>query len=90
MRRCRDWWPENPDSEEIFPMTTADYVAFVPDGKQRTALSGCLGRIFWNIASKSIFDAMKDHLDDEHHALVEEVELRRVMRYIGKRLNIVV
>jgi hypothetical protein len=59
-----DWWPKNPYPEDIFPMTVADYVAMIPDGKERTALSGCLGRLFWDMASKSIHDAMIESQQD--------------------------
>jgi len=51
------WWPENPYPADVFPMTVDDYVHAVPDENQRTALSGCLGRLFWGIASASIRDA---------------------------------
>ena len=50
-----DWWPENPYPEEIFPMKREKYVEIVPDPDVRTALSGMLGRIFWEIASEMIF-----------------------------------
>ena len=51
------WWPQNPYPADVFPMTVDDYVIAVPDETARTALSGCLGRLFWNIASKSIHEA---------------------------------
>ncbi len=66
-----DWWPETPYPEQIFPMTTKDYVKFVPDPQQRTALSGCLGRLFWDIASETIWDRLKEHLDDLEIAQLE-------------------
>lgn len=51
------WWPQNPYPTDVFPMTVDDYVKAVPDENERTALSGCLGRLFWDIASQSIHDA---------------------------------
>ena len=51
------WWPENPYPEAIFTMTLDDYVKAVPDPKLRTAISGALGRYFWELASDTIFEA---------------------------------
>jgi len=59
-----EWWPENPYPESIFPMTTKDYVIAIPDPKLRTAVSGCNGRFFWNLASKMIWESLKEHLKD--------------------------
>ena len=53
------WWPENPYPVEVFPMTTKEYVKAVPDEDKRTAISGHLGRLFWNLASKSILKAWR-------------------------------
>ena len=53
-----DWWPENPYPVEIFTMLLEDYSKIIPDPNTRTAVSGMLGREFWEIASKSIWDAM--------------------------------
>ena len=55
------WWPCNPYPETIFCSMTEDkYDELVPDPGQQTALSGFLGRLFWGIASDSIFAAMTD------------------------------
>lgn len=54
-----NWWPKNPYPEAIFPMKTEEYSKIVPDPHQRTALSGMLGRVFWDIAAKSIWDAIE-------------------------------
>ena len=62
MKDKPNWWPENPYPESIFPMPREKYPEIVPDPKTRTALSGMLGRCFWDIASKSILDAMKEGL----------------------------
>ena len=66
-----EWWPENPYPDDIFPMTDEEYVAAVPDEKLRTSISGCLGRMFWNIASQSIFEVMVEniHTDDYREAI---------------------
>ena len=55
-----DWWPTNPYPEDVFPMTTEQFVELIPDENQRAAISGCLGRMFWNIASESIWSAMQE------------------------------
>lgn len=72
MRDYPFWWPENPYPEEIFPMTEEDYVKYVPDAEERTAMSGCLGRLFWDIASKSILDAYLSH-----EPPIEQTELEK-------------
>ena len=57
------WWPENPYPESVFPMTEAEYVAAVPDPQLRTAISGSLGRQFWDICEKSIYDALMENFN---------------------------
>lgn len=52
------WWPKNPYHESIFPMPDERYLEIVPDPELRTALSGMLGRRFWDIASEMIWTAM--------------------------------
>ncbi len=59
------WWPKNPYSKNIFPMDRDLYQDIVPDPKTRTALSGCLGREFWDIASETIWDAMCQNEQDK-------------------------
>jgi len=58
------WWPKNPYPESIFPMKRDDYAKAVPDPNNRTALSGMLGREFWEIASDSIWNALRSALDN--------------------------
>ncbi len=60
-----DWWPKNPYPQDIFPMPREEYVKIVPDPKIRTALSGMLGRIFWEIASESIWERYKEFYREE-------------------------
>lgn len=60
-----DWWPENPYPEHIFPMTIEEYIKAIPDDKLRGAISGCLARWAWGVASDMIFRAWKDSLEDE-------------------------
>ena len=70
------WWPDNPYPESIFPMPREKYEEVVPDPKTRTALSGMLGREFWDIASESIWAALRDKIRElEQH----EDELKRVI-----------
>jgi len=65
-----DWWPKNPYPEDIFPMKREDYSKIIPDKYKLAALSGMLGRLFWDIASDMIWDRLKEHLED----LEEEVK----------------
>jgi len=44
-------------------MDISEYEKIVPDPRIRTVLSGCLGRLFWEIASTAIWEAMKDEDD---------------------------
>lgn len=55
------WWPQNPYPNDIFVMPRSRYAEIVPDPMTRTALSGTLGREFWEIASDMIWDAMQAH-----------------------------
>lgn len=59
------WWPTNPYPETIFPMERDRYAEIVPDELTRTALSGMLGREFWDIASNEIWQAICQNWDDE-------------------------
>ena len=59
-----DWWPKNPYPESIFPMPEGRYPEIVPDPELRTALSGMLGRRFWDIASDTIREAMLEAIED--------------------------
>lgn len=49
-----DWWPECPYPTDIFPMSMGEYAKIVPDDATRTALSGMLGRFFWQMTTASI------------------------------------
>ncbi len=49
-----DWWPECPYPTDIFPMSMGEYAKIVPDDATRTALSGALGRFFWQVTTTSI------------------------------------
>ena len=57
-----EWWPENPYPKSVFPMEDAEYLKIVPNPKTRTALSGCPGRHFWEIASEDIFEAVGENI----------------------------
>ena len=59
-----DWWPKNPYPVSVFPMPEERYPEIVPDPKLRTALSGMLGRRFWDVASEAIWAAMLEAIDD--------------------------
>ena len=59
-----DWWPKNPYPKSIFPMQRGQYAEIVPNPQLRTALSGMLGREFWNIASDTIWEAMVSAIEN--------------------------
>jgi hypothetical protein len=59
-----EWWPRNPYPDDIFPMTRPEYADVVPDPHTRTALSGMLGREFWEIASDAIWEAWQNHREE--------------------------
>ena len=59
-----EWWPKNPYPVDIFPMPREEYGDIVPDPHTRTALSGMLGREFWEIASDAIWNAFQDHMEN--------------------------
>ena len=59
-----DWWPKTPYPASIFPMARERYPEIVPDPQLRTALSGMLGREFWDIASEMIWEAMREAVED--------------------------
>lgn len=63
------WWPRNPYSESIFPMERTRYAEIVPDPDTRTALSGMLGREFFDIASESILAAHQEKIEEIREAI---------------------
>lgn len=58
------WWPYCPYPESLFPMDIAQYPKMVSDPQVRTALSGALGRHFWNLASDAIWENMRQIADE--------------------------
>ena len=71
------WWPENPYSQDIFALDDRNvYVQAVTDENLRTAISGMLGRRFWQIASDSIWSAMQENPVPTDRLLPILVELR--------------
>ena len=59
------FWPENPYPESVFPMPEERYPEIVPDPGLRTALSGMLGRRFWDVASETIWEAILAAVEDD-------------------------
>ena len=51
------WWPENPYPEDVFTMNLNQYVEAIPDPHLRSAISGCLARWAWGVASDMIWKA---------------------------------
>jgi len=60
-----DWWPQNPYPSDIFSMRRDEYSGIVADPLKRTALSGMLGRVFWEIASEMIWNAMQTSQNED-------------------------
>ena len=60
-----DWWPKNPYPKNIFTMTIEEYVLAVPDKTLRTAISGCLGRYFWEMVSEDIWEKWQNYLKEK-------------------------
>lgn len=54
------WWHETPYPEDIWAMTTEQYVAAVPDPHLRTAISGYLMRAGWRAAAQTIKEALEE------------------------------
>lgn len=60
-----DWWPRNPYPESIFPLSTKALPDLIPDEKTRTSVTGCLARVFWNLASDEIFKRYEESREVE-------------------------
>ena len=58
-----DWWPQNPYPADIFIGDRSELPTLIPDGTLRTHLSGIMGRLFWDIASDTIFDRWQQYRD---------------------------
>lgn len=64
MSEMPEWWPRNPYPESVFPMPRERYPEIIPDPDTRTALSGMLGRLFWDIASETIWSAWREDQEE--------------------------
>ena len=60
IRKIRENIPSNPYSKDVFPMTIKEYAKLIPDHKLRTAISGCLGRHFWDIAVEAVLESVEE------------------------------
>lgn len=58
------WWPKNPYPEDIFPATVEEYIKLIPDPQNRTAISGLLMRLGWDVASDMIWRAWQEEQED--------------------------
>ena len=58
-----DWWPINPYPESVWPMQLGDISEIVRDPDELTAISGCMGRHFWEVASDDVCRAVQEELD---------------------------
>ena len=77
-----EWWPDNPYPKTVFPMEREAYTDIVPDPKTRTALSGMLGREFWEIASATIWEAVKDEMESIEQLQAEVKTLKEAIRFL--------
>ena len=68
------WFPRNPYPSDIFPMAIEEYPKVVPDDSQRTALSGCLGRWFWEMITEDILERMNRAYKDDPETFIKELE----------------
>ena len=82
MAKKPEWWPKNPYPESIFPMAREEYQSVVPDPRVRTALSGMLGRVFWDIASESILDSVRNHMAEVIEPF-DEPEKSKIQKALG-------
>ena len=64
MKRKPDWWPVNPYPSDIFIGRRDELAALIPDPDQRTKIAGIMGRMFWDIASEMIWNAMVESQTD--------------------------
>ena len=84
MNEKPDWWPENPYPANVFPLTMEAYADLI-DAETRTAVSGCLGRFFWDIASDHIFAAMQssDERQNPNDVLLQAADIAERLPYLG-------
>lgn len=80
-----EFWPKNPYPESIFPMERERYPEIVPDPELRTGLSGMLGREFWEIASKTILDALQNNMAEviENFDEPEKSTVQKALGIVG-------
>ena len=67
-----DWWPLNPYPESVWPMTMDDVAYEIRDPDKLTAISGSMGRYFWNVASHDIWEAMGIEIEEDRLVLEQE------------------
>jgi len=66
------WWPTNPYPESVWPMQLSDISEIVRNPDELTAISGAMGRHFWNVASDDIWEAMGVEIEWDRLLLEEE------------------
>ena len=64
LKRIEDCFPENPYPESIFPMTEDEYIKFIPDPHNRTAVSGCVGRFVFEATKRRFLEAIKNEFEE--------------------------
>lgn len=58
------WFPSCPWPKDIWTMTKEEYVKAVPDHNLRTAISGFLMRLGWELAEEDIYKRLREILDN--------------------------
>jgi len=59
------WWPECPYSKDVFTMELSELTKIIKNDKILTAISGCLGRYFWTVASNMIYESWIKYEDNQ-------------------------
>jgi len=56
------FWPENPYPESVWPMTMDDVAYEIRDPDMLTAISGSMGRHFYNLALEDVWELVAPEL----------------------------
>jgi hypothetical protein len=82
LARIESCWPDNPYPEKIFPMDMDRYVKAVSDPVLRTAISGCIGRWVWDVASAAIGKAIGNEFGIEGLQFSRDTEVEVSARLV--------
>lgn len=86
-----DWWPDNPYYDGVFVGTAESTMKLVEANENpKTAMehiAGYHGRLFWNIASRAILAAYRNHLDETAGAKFRLGQRVKVKGWFGSKAN---